>query len=124
MQSRNRQQGLTLISWLVILVVAGFMVMVGLKITPVYLEHFSVKKSLESLKQEPLVSRKPVTEIRKLLTRRLEINNIRHLGKDDISIVRTGGVTRIIISYEERRPIIANISLVMTFKDTVELIAN
>ncbi len=124
MQSRNRQQGLTLISWLVVLVVAGFMVMVGLKITPVYLEHFSVKKSLESLKQEPLVSRKPVTEIRKLLTRRLEINNIRHLGKDDISIVRTGGVTRIIISYEERRPIIANISLVMTFKDTVELIAN
>ncbi len=124
MQRRNRQQGMTFISWLVILVVAGFMVMIGIKITPVYLEHYSVKESLESLKHEPLISRKPVGDIRKMLFRRLEINNIRSLSKDEVTIKRSGGVTTISVSYEERKPIIGNLSLVMSFNDSIELIAN
>ncbi len=115
---------MTFISWLVILVVAGFMVMIGIKITPVYLEHYSVKESLESLKHEPLISRKPVGDIRKMLFRRLEINNIRSLSKDEVTIKRSGGVTTISVSYEERKPIIGNLSLVMSFNDSIELIAN
>ncbi len=124
MQTLNKQRGLTFISWLVILVVLGFMVMVGIKITPVYLEHYSIKGSLESLKHEPLISRKPVADIRKMLYRRLEINSITTLSKDEISIKRSGGVTTISISYEERRPVFGNLSLVMTFNDSIELIAN
>lgn len=124
MQTLNKQRGMTFLSWLVVLAVLGFIVMVGIKITPVYLEHYSVKESLESLKHEPLISRKPVGDIRKMLFRRLEINNITTLSKDEVSIKRSGGVTTINVSYEERRPIFGNLSLVMTFNDSVELIAN
>ena len=124
MKSLRKQQGLTFISWLVILVVAGFFVMVGIKITPVYLEHFAVRKSLESLRNEPLISRKPLTEIRKMLMRRLDMNSIRHLGKDQIHFTRSGGVTKITISYDERKPIVGNMALIMTFEDSIELIAN
>ena len=124
MHSRKIQQGLTFISWLMILIVLGFMVMIGLKITPVYLEHFAVKSSLESLKSEPLISRKPITEIRKMLSRRLNINEIRGLSKDNIIIRRTGGITNVTIKYEERRNIIGNLSLVMSFDDSIELISN
>jgi len=124
MQSRKRQQGLTFISWLVILIVVGFMVMIALKVTPVYLEHYAIKNSVESLKQEPLLSRKPLTEIRKMLMRRLDMNSIAFLQKDDILITRAGGVTKISIKYEVRKPIIYNMSLVMTFDDSVELISN
>jgi hypothetical protein len=113
-----------MLSWLVILVVAGFMVMIGIKITPVYLEHLAVKKSLESLQNEPLISRKPVTEIRKILFRRLDINSIRHLTKDDVMVKRSGGVTTVQIEYEERRPIVGNVSLVVSFDDSIELISN
>lgn len=124
MHSRKRQQGLTFISWLVILIVLGFLVMIGLKITPVYLEHFAVKSSLESLKSEPLISRKPITEIRKMLSRRLNINEIRGLSKDNIIIRRTGGITTVTIKYEKRRNIIGNLSLIMSFDDSIELISN
>ena len=115
---------MTAISWLVVIIVVGFMVMVGIKITPVYLEHYAVKESLESLKSEPLISRKPVADIRKMLLRRLEINNIKHPNKDEITINRSGGVTRITVAYEERRSLVGNLSLVVTFNDSVELIAN
>ena len=124
MLTRKRQQGLTFISWLVILVVVGFFVLIALKVTPVYMEHFSVKAALESLKNEPLISRKPVSEIRKMLNRRLDMNSIYSLTKDQILIDRRGGVTTVRIKYEERRNIIGNMSLVMSFDDSIELISN
>ena len=124
MLTRKRQQGLTFISWLVILVVIGFFVLIGLKVTPVYMEHFSVKAALESLKNEPLISRKPVSDIRKMLNRRLDMNSIYSLTKDQILIDRRGGVTTVRIKYEERRNIVANMSLVMSFDDSIELISN
>lgn len=124
MHSRRKQQGLTFISWLVILIVLGFMVMVALKITPVYLEHFTIKESLNSLKSEPFIGRKQISEIRKMLVRRLEINNVRHLKKENVSIKRSGGVTTIVIKYEQRRDLIGNLSLVMSFNDSIELISN
>ena len=124
MQSRNKQQGLTFISWLLVFVMAGMFVLVGIKITPVYMEHFAVKKSLESLKEEPLINRKSVREIRKLLMRRMDMNSIYDLQKDEVIIKRSGGVTTITVAYEERRSIMGNLSLVMTFEDSVELISN
>lgn len=124
MRSRQKQQGITFISWLVILVVLGFMVMVALKITPVYLDHFAVKKSLESLQSEPLIGRKQLKDIRKMLLRRLDINNIRHLNKDHITIKRSGGITRVEIKYEEKRDLVGNLSLLMSFDDSIELISN
>ncbi len=124
MQSRNKQQGLTIVSWLVVLIMVGVFVLVGIKITPVYLEHYAVKSSLESLKQEPMISRKSLREIRTMLMRRLDMNNIYDMNKENIVIKRSGGVTSIVIAYEERRKIMGNLSLVMTFEDSIELIAN
>jgi hypothetical protein len=124
MQNRHKQDGLTFISWLVILVVIGFFVMAGLKITPVYLENFSVKQSLESLKDEPLLGRKTVREIRKILMRRLDLNSVYDMTKDEVIIKRQGGVTTITIKYEERRSIAGNLSVVMTFEDSIEVDSN
>jgi uncharacterized protein YneF (UPF0154 family) len=124
MQSRKKQQGLTFISWLVVLIVLGLFVMVGIKITPVYLEHFAVKQSLKSIKNEPMISRKSVKEIRKILFRRFDMNSIYDLKKDDVTIKRTGGKTKITVAYEERRSLFGNISLVMTFKDSIEMGSN
>lgn len=124
MHSRRKQHGLTFISWLVILIVLGFFVLVGLKITPVYLENFTVKKSLESLKNEPLLGRKTVREIRTLLMRRLDLNSVYDMTKDEIVIKRQGGVTTVTIKYEERRPIVGNLAIVMSFEDSIEVNSN
>ncbi|MES9811489.1 MAG: DUF4845 domain-containing protein [Candidatus Thiodiazotropha sp.] len=124
MQSLQKQKGLTFISWLVILVVAGFLVYVGIKITPVYIDHYAVKAALASVKNEPLSARKSKREIRNMILKRLDINSIRHINKDHINIKRSGNTTTINVTYEERRPIVYNISLLMTFDETAELTAN
>ena len=41
MRLQKNQKGLTFISWLIILAVGGFFVMLALKLTPIYLENQS-----------------------------------------------------------------------------------
>ncbi len=124
MHMLKRQRGLTMISWLVVLIVIGFFIMVGLRVGPVYLEHYSIKNILFSLKEEPFISRKPVGEIRSMLIRRFDINSIKNIDRDQIKIRRSGGVTTIELSYEQRRPIAGNMDVIMTFNESLELVAN
>ncbi|MCG7964321.1 MAG: DUF4845 domain-containing protein [Candidatus Thiodiazotropha taylori] len=124
MQSIKKQYGLTFISWLVILIIAGFLVMIGIKITPVYIDHYAVKSALESVKSEPFAVRKSKVELRNLITKRLNINSIRHVTKEHIKIKSAPGSRIINISYEVRRHIAYNAALVMTFDETVELTSN
>jgi hypothetical protein len=120
----KKQQGLTFISWLVILSVAGFLVLVGIKVTPVYIENYAVKSILQSLKHEPFAARKSVRELKSMVLKRLDVNSIRTLTGDDITIKRDKSKTTIRIAYEERRHIFYNAFIVMVFDESVELTAN
>ncbi|MES9993944.1 MAG: DUF4845 domain-containing protein [Candidatus Thiodiazotropha sp.] len=124
MQSPNKQKGLTSISWLIIFIMVGFLVYVGIKITPVYIDHYAVVSTLESVKNDPLSLRKTKREIRETITKRLYVNNIRHVNRDHIKIKRSGKAMTINVAYEEVRPIAYNISLIMTFDETVEIAPN
>ncbi|MBT3046363.1 MAG: DUF4845 domain-containing protein [Candidatus Thiodiazotropha sp.] len=124
MQSLKKQKGLTTISWLVIFIIVGFLVYVGIKITPVYIDHYAVVSTLKTVQEDPLSARKSKKEIREMITKRLYVNNIRHVNRDHIKIQRSGKVTTINVAYVESRPIVYNISLVMTFDESIELTAN
>ncbi|MET0068602.1 MAG: DUF4845 domain-containing protein [Candidatus Thiodiazotropha sp.] len=124
MQSLNKQKGLTTISWLIIFIMVGFLVYVGIKIIPVYIDHYAVVSTLESVKNDPTSARKSKKEIRETITKRLYVNNIRHVHRDHIEIKRSGKQTTINIAYEEIRHIAHNISLIMTFDESIELTAN
>ncbi|MBT3000505.1 MAG: DUF4845 domain-containing protein [Candidatus Thiodiazotropha sp. (ex Ctena orbiculata)] len=124
MQSLKKQKGLTTISWLIIFIMVVFLVYVGIKITPVYIDHYAVVSTLNTVKEDPLTARKSKKEIREMITKRLYVNNIRHVNRDHIKIQRSGKVTTINVAYVETRPIVYNISLVMTFDESIELTAN
>ncbi|MEW8570328.1 MAG: DUF4845 domain-containing protein [Candidatus Thiodiazotropha sp.] len=124
MQSLKKQKGLTTISWLIIFIMVGFLVYVGIKIIPVYIDHYAVVSTLKTVQEDPLSARKSKKEIREMITKRLYVNNIRHVNRDHIKIQRSGKVTTINVAYVESRPIVYNISLVMTFDESIELTAN
>lgn len=124
MISLKNQHGLTMISWLLVLTMVGFFIMVGMKLAPVYLQNYTIRNILESVRKEILTSRKPVTEIRTMLSRRFNMNSIDNLKRENIKIRRSSGITTIEVNYEERRPIVGNLDAIMTFHESVELVAN
>jgi hypothetical protein len=122
--ARGSQNGMTYLGMLILMIVIAFGAIIVIKVVPLYLEHFKVESSMKSLAQEPKdqLAGLPPSEIEKLLIKRLSINDVEHVTKDDISVTKEGGKTVISIDYEARVSLFMNIDLVVRFPDNrVEL---
>jgi hypothetical protein len=118
--SLKRQQGLTLISILLILGLIGFFVLLTLKIVPIYLDHGKVKSALEALKATPGLESKGEYEIRDSLNKRFSINYVYDVSKDDIKIIKHGNYVKVDIEYETVVKLVGNLSVLAEFHDSIE----
>ncbi|MDT8437756.1 MAG: DUF4845 domain-containing protein [Wenzhouxiangellaceae bacterium] len=112
---RAEQQGLTLIGFLIVLAIALFAVYIGMKLVPIYLNHYSVIKSMESLAAEPGSANMSEARIRDLLSRKFETSYVQHVRPRDIRIVRSTGI-ELVAEYEVRESLIGNVDAVVSFK--------
>ena len=124
MNTQHRQRGMTGAGWLLVLILIGFFSLLTLRLAPIYMENFTVKTVLASLKEEPLITKKSVGEIRKMIKRRMKVNGIYEFDKDDIRITKEGGITTVEISYEVQKNLAGNVDILVFFSDSVELVSN
>jgi len=124
MHSNNRQAGVTAIGWLIILGLIAFFTLLTLKIVPVYIDNFSIKTILKGLKNEPGITKKDKFEIKKMIQKRFDVNNIIHITKNDIEVERKGFVTTVRIKYTEQKNIAGNIDVLIRFDNAVKIVAN
>ncbi|MFP5505546.1 MAG: DUF4845 domain-containing protein, partial [Gammaproteobacteria bacterium] len=115
MQTLKSQQGMTAIGWLIVLGLIAFFVLLALRLTPGYLEFATVKSSLESLKNEPGITQKTPAEIRNMLGKRFDVNDVKSIGSKDVKIDSQGGRMRVWVDYEVRTKVIGNVDVVTTF---------
>lgn len=121
---KQRQAGLTLVSWMVIIVIAGVLVMPMLKLFPVYMEHLGVVSSLEALAGDASLHGSSAPDIRNALMKRLEINYVNRVKHEDITIERAGNAYRVTVAYEVVVPLVHNISFLLNFEDVAEVMAH
>lgn len=122
--ARRRENGMTYLGMLIMLIVIAFFAIVLIKVAPLYMEHFKVKSSLDSLAQEAKDDQSVLSpiEIEKHLLNRLSINDVQHVTKDDIKITRDGRKMVVEVDYEARVTLFDNLDLVARFPDNrVEL---
>ncbi len=123
--SKKKQHGMTAIGFVMLLGIIAFFAAIALKLAPLYLEHFEVSSVLKSLAQEQGIASKSAAEIEDMIMKRLDINDVTHVTKDNLEISKEAGKVSIAISYEARVPMLANIDLVANFKDNkVEVAAH
>jgi len=122
--ARRRQNGMTYLGMLIMLIVIAFFAIVLIKVAPLYMEHFKVKSSLDSLAQEAKDDQSVLSpiEVEKHLLNRLNINDVQHVTKNDIKITREGHKMVVEVDYEARVTLFDNLDLVARFPDNrVEL---
>jgi len=124
MRNFARQDGISMGGMMMVLALIGLAALVAIRLVPVYLESFSVQKSVMSVVEE--AKHKPHTplQMRDLMMKRLNINNVTVVGKDDIVIRRDGFFYKIVVDYEVRTPFIKNIDFVVKFENHGEVPAN
>jgi len=112
---QSRQGGMTLIGFLFVLTAALFVAYIGMKLVPIYLNHFSVVSVLESMAEEPGAANMSEGRIRDLLSRKFTTSYVKHVRPQDVQIVRGGG-TRLVATYEVRVSLIGNLDAVAKFQ--------
>ena len=117
---KTLQRGMTTISLAVVVIIVVFFITLGIKLVPVYLEHFNVVQSMKSLKEE-VESGLAAGEIIRLLNSRLEMNDVTSVTKRDITVDRQARGSVVTVAYEVRKHALGNIDLVISFNDSIEL---
>ena len=115
MHRAQNQAGITAIGLILLLIPLGLIGYVIMRITPAYIEAFSVGDVVNSLKKEVDLKEKSREEIYKMIKKRLDVNSISTIDKDDIKIQKTVNDVKVDIDYEARVPLFANIALALSF---------
>jgi len=116
----NAQRGMTLIGWLLTLVLIGYFVLLALRLAPGYLEYLNVAKTLESLQSESTLADMTTAEIRSIIGRRFDVNDVHSIKPKDVAIDKQRGQMIIGVDYEVRAPMLGNVFLVTHFKKQIE----
>ncbi len=119
--SPKRQQGLTFFGLISVLGFIGIVVLLVLKIAPIYLDHSKVASALADIEKTPNIHAKTEYEIRDSLNKRFNINYVYDVTQDDIKIIKYGDYLKIAIEYEVVRNIVGNLSVLVEFNDVVEV---
>lgn len=115
MKLQHMQKGVTLTSLAFYLGLLGFAVFTALKLFPVYMDAFTIESSVKSLETDKTKEFSGAITVQRALFKRLSINNISSLNKDDVSVVREDNYYMVDVDYETRIPYMFNIDLVLSF---------
>ena len=110
----NKQRGMTLIGFLLLLAAVVFAAYIGMKLFPIYYQHYNIVSATKSIAQEPGSARYSEARIRDLLSRRLSVNYVRNFDLSNIQLTRSP-TPQIALEYEVRESILGNIDVVVSF---------
>ena len=121
---QHRQQGMTFLGILVLVIVVGAWVYAGIRLVPKYLEYMRVASTLEKVRDE-FDSNPGTTEfmLRKAVERHFDIEMVEIISSNDIEIKREGGIFTMRAAYDDTVPLVSNISFLLEFDKTVEVAA-
>lgn len=125
MRSLRRQSGWSLFSLTTVAVVAGFLVLLGLKVYPGYYEAFNVRDALKSLHENPDVGRMSKVQIWSTLQKHFDISGLYSpsVKREDLRVDfdRKTGLKVIALDYEYRNHVMFNIYALLTFHHQIEV---
>jgi hypothetical protein len=124
MKKWHHQEGMTAIGWMLVLGLIAFFTLITLRVLPLYLEYGKVASTLESLREQPDISRKSKSEIVKIVNKRFDVNDVRNVDPKQIKVSKDKGKLKIGINYERREHLVGNVDIVATFDKQVEVVAH
>lgn len=114
MTTMTKQRGLSLLGFIGILVLVLFFTYIGIKLVPIYLNHFSVVSEMKSVAQEPGAASQPAQTTRQQLLTRFDVSYVDYVQPEHVRIERSDGLN-LVVRYEVEEHLIGNIDVVVRF---------
>ncbi|OFZ87512.1 MAG: hypothetical protein A2W21_08680 [Betaproteobacteria bacterium RBG_16_66_20] len=111
---RKKQLGVGLGGLMAGAVILIALAMLGLKLTPSYIEFFAIKKAVNAIASEK-AGGASVAEIRKSFDARATIDDISSVKAADLEITKEGNELVIAARYRKEIPLVANVGVYIEF---------
>lgn len=115
MRNSRQQSGLTMTSFLFVVVVALAVTIVGFRVLPAYVEYYSVQSALaQSLSEAQNLNN--AVELRRGFQKRADAGYIESVNGRDIDLVKTGNSYTATAAWTRKLPLVSNVSLLIEFE--------
>ena len=123
-QRRGRQRGMTVIGMLLVMIVVAFVALIGMKVVPMYVQYYSIKSTIESIRKEPQVAQMTPMDIQNAIQKRFDIGYVENISARDLKIrnERSGRVLDLI--YQDERSLFYGLSVVLKVNESIPLNPN
>ena len=116
-RSRRRQSGLSTVGWVVLVGVFGLLIVSFFKVFPFYYDNFKLKSALDALSQDIELDPKSKRAIWESLQKRLFVNEVRGIQRENVKMQRKDGVTTVTVSYEVQADYLGNLFIGARFTE-------
>ena len=118
-KSGRRQRGLSSVGWIAVAGFFGLIIITFFKVFPFYYDNFKVKTALESIQQDNTIDPKSKRAIWEALQKRLFVNDVKSIEREDVKMSRKDGRTTVTVTYETRDDYIGNLYIGGKFNETI-----
>ena len=117
----KKQQGITLISVILLLGLIAFFTLLVLKVSPIYMNHSKVVHALETLKNRTDIEKKSKREVWISLAKQFNMNYVYTVKKKDVKITSRANYLKVRIVYHVKELIFGNLSVWVDFDNSIEV---
>ena len=118
------QRGMTGIGIAMILALCGFVLIIAVKLFPAYMEGFKISSALEGLTSDSRVEGATDREVKELIIKKLQVDDVDDVKSEHIKIVSSGSKRTVSIEYEKRVHMMSNVDAVVMYGDNAVEIGN
>jgi hypothetical protein len=119
-----RQQGVTFIGWILLLLPIAVVGYAAIRVAPAYLNYTKVSRAFDAVQKEYAGADAAAASralIREALGKRFDIDSIYSPKIDEVDITHTAGGWTLAVDYEHEIPLFYNASLLLKFSKTVNV---
>ncbi len=116
---KRSQRGMSSVGWIGVVAIFGLLVITFFKVFPIYYENFKVKNALKGVAQDTEVDAKSKRAIWESLQKRLFVDEVRSIKREDVKIERADNKTTVTITYESRDDYIGNLFIGGRFTESI-----
>jgi hypothetical protein len=117
----GKQRGFSLSGMVTGMVVLALLALVAAKLSPAYIDYFSIKKILTAMEVNGELKTLGSKDLRMSYAKRALIDNVKSITPEDLQISKAPDGTAIVSAeYSVKTPLVANVSLLIDFTVTTE----
>jgi len=119
--ANQRQRGMTAIGMLLLLIVIAFVALIAMKVVPMYMQYFTVKSTIESVRKEPQIAQMSPTDIQNAIQKRFDIGYVDNITARDLKIRNENRGRVLDLVYQDERALFYGLSVVLKVNEAIPL---